>query len=294
MPKGSAARFIWRSPLFEFWLNADWARVGYIRNLPKSTREQTMTKTPSEMAKGALLSLAFLSAFSATASAMEFTKPTAVVELFTSQGCSSCPPADATLKQLNAGDAILGLAMHVDYWDRLGWKDTFASSENTERQWRYARSFGERQVYTPQAVINGRDHVVGSRKSDIIGTAANFDSNGSGLEIPVNLEKTGETIRVSVPKNTTGAHTTLYAIYFTPSAAVEIKRGENAGKTISYSNIVGRVEMIGMVGADGLTTDFSIADIRQKGYKGCALILQEVKSDGLPGPIVGASVIKDL
>jgi hypothetical protein len=253
-----------------------------------------MLKIRREVAKSALLALALLAMSGTSVLALEFSKPKAVVELFTSQGCSSCPPADAVLKQFNAGDEILGLAMHVDYWDRLGWKDTFGSAENTERQWRYARSMGERQVYTPQAVVNGRKHVVGSKKTEIFNTATKFAGSGNGLTVPVNLEKIGETVRVSIPVNKSGKHTTLYAVYFTPSQAVEIKRGENAGKTISYSNIVGKVEMIGMAGADGMTTDFAIADIRQKGYKGCALILQEINSDGLPGPIIGASVIRDL
>jgi hypothetical protein len=241
-----------------------------------------------------LLSLAMLAASGTSASALEVTKPSAVVELFTSQGCSSCPPADAALKQINAGKTILGLAMHVDYWDRLGWKDTFASAENTERQWRYARSLGERQVYTPQAVINGREHVVGSQKSAIIAAAGRYSSGGEGMVVPVNVVQSGDSLKVSIPGNTSGSHTTLYAVYFTPSQTVEIKRGENAGKSITYTNIVGKVEMIGMPDSNGMIANFSINDIRQKGYKGCALILQQVKSDGLPGPIVGVSVLRDL
>src|SRR5512140_911562 len=89
-------------------------------------------------------------------------EPRAVLELFTSQGCSSCPPADAVFASYAGRDDVIALSFHVDYWDYLGWNDTFASRENTDRQRSYAATRGDRQVYTPQIVVNGRDHVVGS------------------------------------------------------------------------------------------------------------------------------------
>ncbi|MGB7287783.1 MAG: DUF1223 domain-containing protein [Salaquimonas sp.] len=229
-----------------------------------------------------------------TASAVEFTKPKAVVELFTSQGCSSCPPADAALKQMNDNGEILGLALHVDYWDRLGWKDTFASPQNTERQRAYAIPLNVRAIYTPQAIINGRTHVTGSKKVEILNTANSYAKQGKGLVIDINLTATTNAINVSIDQSEIAKHATLYAYYFNPASEVAIKRGENAGKKITYSNIVGTVETIGMVGDAGFDTEFSIADIRQKGYKGCALILQAKTADGGPGPILGATVISDL
>ena len=232
--------------------------------------------------------------FAIPAKAVEFSKPKAVVELFTSQGCSSCPSADKALREINSNGQILGLALHVDYWDRLGWKDTFASPENTERQWLYARALGERQVYTPQAVINGRSHLVGSRKGDILATANTFAKNGQGLEVDINLQKTGQAVKVSIAPGKTASDATLYVFYFNPQAEVNIKSGENAGRKITYSNIVGKVGMVGMVGADGLNTEFAFADMKQKGYKACALILQGKTADGNPGAIIGASVISDL
>jgi len=228
------------------------------------------------------------------AMAIEITKPKAVVELFTSQGCSSCPPADAALREFNASDEILGLAMHVDYWDRLGWKDTFASPDNTKRQWQYARSLGERQVYTPQAIVNGRSHLVGSRKAEIEAMAALYANGEKGLSVPINLTVDDDSIGVEIPSNATSKRATLYAVYFNPIDEVEIGRGENAGKTIRYSNVVRKVEMVGMIGGKDMAMAFSIADIKRKGYKGCALILQSSTPDGNPGPIIGASVIRDL
>ena len=226
--------------------------------------------------------------------AVEFTAPKAVVELFTSQGCSSCPPADAILREFNRGKEVLGLAMHVDYWDRLGWKDTFASPDNTERQWRYARALGERQVYTPQAIVNGRAHFVGSRKASIADAAERFALSGKGLTVPIDLAIEGDVISVSVEGAPAARHATLYAIYYNSEGRVSIERGENAGKTITYSNIVGKMEMLGMADRQGIELHFSVDDLHQKGFTDCALILQTKTADDLPGPIIGASVISDI
>ena len=95
-----------------------------------------------------------------------------MVELFTSQGCSSCPPADALFAELAAKEDLVALAYHVDYWDYLGWQDTLSRKENTERQYDYMRAFGSRSVYTPQAVINGRVHVNGASRGEVDGALA--------------------------------------------------------------------------------------------------------------------------
>src|SRR5690606_29247620 len=97
----------------------------------------------------------------------EIRRPLGVVELFTSQGCSSCPPADEALVELAARGDVIALSFHVDYWDYLGWRDTLASPANTQRQQGYARAFGAQSVYTPQAVINGRTHTSGAKKAEI-------------------------------------------------------------------------------------------------------------------------------
>lgn len=245
-------------------------------------------------AAAAALAVVLTAAAGTHALAIEFTAPKAVVELFTSQGCSSCPPADAALREFNQGKEILGLAMHVDYWDRLGWKDTFASPDNTERQWRYARALGERQVYTPQAVVNGRAHFVGSRKGRIADAAEQLALAGEGLTVPIKLTADGNVISISVEGVPAAKDATLYAVYYNAEGKVDIKRGENAGRTITYSNIVGKMEMLGMAGAQGIAMHFSVDDIRQKGFTDCALILQTKTADGMPGPIIGASVISDI
>ncbi|MFN7026778.1 MAG: DUF1223 domain-containing protein, partial [Pseudorhizobium sp.] len=120
-----------------------------------------------------------------TVTAQEGKAPQGVVELFTSQGCSSCPPADQMLKDLIRQGDVVALSYHVDYWNYLGWADTLSSKENTERQYGYAQSFGRSGVYTPQAVINGRDHVKGTELSTINGKISSLAASGEGLTVPV-------------------------------------------------------------------------------------------------------------
>lgn len=255
--------------------------------MPGKTRTTSRYRRTLAAAAGlALITISF------PARALEISHPDAVVELFTSQGCSSCPAADQVLRKFNAGDELLGLAFHVDYWDRLGWKDTFASPENTQRQWQYARSLGERQVYTPQAVINGRVHVVGSREKEIIDRARQFTRIDEGLFVPVEVSNGGDVLSVRI--GPLDQHATLYAVYFRPSAEVVIEQGENGGRTLAYSNIVGKMEMLGMAGNRGIEADFSITEMRRKGFGSCALILQANKEDGLPGPIIGATVVSGI
>ena len=99
------------------------------------------------------------------------TKPVGVVELFTSQGCSSCPPADAVLGELSKQGNLVALSYHVDYWNYLGWEDTFSSKQSTDRQYEYARTLGRKSVYTPQVIINGRDHINGADKQGMSSVA---------------------------------------------------------------------------------------------------------------------------
>ena len=121
-------------------------------------------------------------------------KPKGVVELFTSQGCNSCPPADAVLTELAERGDVVALGYHVDYWDYLGWKDTLATPENTERQKQYGKAFGKRSVYTPQAVINGRTHVNGAKREAVDTALTEMENEGEGLSVDINVTRTGESV----------------------------------------------------------------------------------------------------
>jgi hypothetical protein len=223
-----------------------------------------------------------------------FAEGPVVVELFTSQGCSSCPPADEILTGLATKGDTLALAWHVDYWDYLGWKDTFGSSSNTVRQRGYARSFHESQVYTPQAVVNGRTHVVGSNRDAVLGAVRDLATKGEGLSVPIETSKDGGYLKVRIAAGPQAKDATLWMVYFNNRSVVDIRRGENAGKKLTYSNIVRSIEMIGMVKDQDLQTEFRIGDLSGRGYDSCALILQQNAPGGSPGPIIGATLIRDL
>jgi hypothetical protein len=221
-------------------------------------------------------------------------QPDSVVELFTSQGCNSCPPADRVLAELAKRKDTLALAWHVDYWDYLGWKDIFASPENTRRQKAYARSFSKRGVYTPQAVINGRVDVVGSRGALVEQALAELAGTGKGLTVPIDARIENGMLKIRIENSGRARDATLWMVYFDKEREVTIKRGENRGRTLRYTNIVRAFEMIGMVRNQTLQTEFAIADIGRRGHDACALILQKTTEDGTPGPIIGAAFLNDL
>lgn len=160
-----------------------------------------------------------------------------VVELYTSQGCSSCPPADAIFSELAGRDDVIALALHVDYWDYLGWADEFASPNYTRRQKAYARVAGARTVYTPQMVVAGMEHLVGVRPMEL----ADLISHYSARPDPVRLSLTrdGDTIGISATStDPLPRGSVVQLVRYAPSATVDIRRGENVGRTITYHNIV--------------------------------------------------------
>ncbi|MEZ5871392.1 MAG: DUF1223 domain-containing protein [Nitratireductor sp.] len=226
--------------------------------------------------------------------AAEVRQADAVVELFTSQGCSSCPAADNLLSRIGAEGKVLTLAWHVDYWDYLGWKDTFALHANTDRQKGYAVSFGERQIYTPQAVINGRMHVVGSREEAVRNALNEFSGNANGLTVPIEAVEQENALKIKVPVTPDAKGSTLWMIYFNEGAEVDVARGENSGHKLKYTHMVRAVEMIGMVKDGEIRTEFMINDLARRGYDSCALVLQKTTPAGTPGPIIGAAFVSKL
>ncbi|MFK5978181.1 MAG: DUF1223 domain-containing protein [Rhizobiaceae bacterium] len=228
------------------------------------------------------------------AKAVEVIKPKAVVELFTSQGCSSCPPADKLLGKLAMEKDTLALAWHVDYWDYLGWKDSFASKANTTRQRRYAVTLGQNQIYTPQAVINGRVHVIGSHESKLRKAIANHSKGSIGLTVPIETSFTADGMTVNVEATADSQNTTLWIVYFNNRQKVDVKSGENHGKILEYANVVQGIQMVGMVDNQPIHITLPLHEIKRIGADSCALVLQRMTKQGTPGAIVGAAIIKDL
>jgi hypothetical protein len=215
-------------------------------------------------------------------------EPRAVIELFTSQGCSSCPPADQLLGELARDPSIVALSLPVDYWDYLGWKDTLANRGYTARQRRYAASRGDRDVYTPQVVVNGTVHVLGSDKEAIDRAIA--QTRQSTMMIPVQLTRDGaDRITVSVPDAKDGERSgEVWICGVAKSVPVQIGRGENHGSTITYHNVGRRWLKLGVWNGKAATWTVPLDDIKADGVDAAAVILQTGNSTG-PGPMLGAA-----
>ena len=240
------------------------------------------------------LALIFLSVGTLSVQAVEISHPKAVVELFTSQGCHSCPPADKLLGEFGNDDSILGISWHVNYWDYLGWRDTFASQDNTDRQYRYAAAMHERRVYTPQAVVNGRIHTVGSDEAGIRQAASSLGRRDQGLTVPINVKVSNDRLSVSVDPEYTTNRATMYLVSMKRRADVSIPRGENGGKNLSYHNVVQNIQMLGMIDAAGFAGEFPLIKFKQDKHDCYALIVQGTDQHGNPSAILGAAYLKDL
>lgn len=199
-----------------------------------------------------------------------------VVELFTSQGCSSCPPADAFLGELSKKEDIIALTLAVDYWDYLGWKDTFGSPAHSKRQTDYARRRGDSQIYTPQMVINGRTHAVGSRRHSVLRAIKAERSAAEQSWVPVTLKSGDKAIMVSAGDyrgKGTPPEATIWLLLSTHKESVEIKRGENRGETIDYYNVVRQMVPIGTWNGKAVEVKLPKSDL-MAGYDGCTALLQ--------------------
>lgn len=239
-----------------------------------------------------LISFALILTFSGVprAATAQDTPLRGVVELFTSQGCSSCPPADDILADYARDPSTLALSWHVDYWNYLGWKDTFSSASATKRQHAYAQAFARRGVYTPQAVVNGRNHAVGSRKNDI----EKLLSGGvAPLTAKINVTRSVDAVKIACGNNITNENATLSVVYFTKSATISIERGENRNRTVTYHNVVRAMDMVGMVKDGALQTTLPLNALQERarelGASHAALLLQKPGTDGAAGPILGAA-----
>ncbi len=211
--------------------------------------------------------------------------PKAVLELFTSQGCKSCAKADAMLDEMGRRPDVVALAYHVDYWDYIGWEDTFGTKENSDRQRDYAESWGSSRIFTPQLVINGKGGLVGSKR-DAVNTAL----GGASLPLDVKLtHATDDMLQVSVPAKAGHADAMIWLVTFLDRADVTIERGENEGKKVGYTQIVTGRQVLGMWKADaGAELTLPLSEVLTGRSNGAVILIQEDHA-GLPGPIVGAA-----
>ena len=165
----------------------------------------------------------------------------AVVELFTSEGCSSCPPADVVLSELarSADRRIYPLAFHVDYWDSLGWPDRFASHENTSRQGAYERAFGLRGLYTPQMIVGGTEQFTGSDRDRADAAIGRVLAHRGSLRLSVRVRATwADAVTVDYEAPGAPAGSVLSVAVVERSVSTSVRAGENAGRTLRHANVV--------------------------------------------------------
>jgi hypothetical protein len=217
-------------------------------------------------------------------------EPRAVLELFTSQGCSSCVEADRLMAELASRDDVIALALHVDYWDYLGWKDTFGQPEHSARQREYAEVHGSRRIYTPQMIVNGAVEVVGHDRA-----ALDAAIEQTKLPVPVTLHRKDGTLVIKVGSQPLPGRrpTTIRLILFSSAVDVAITRGENAGSTVRYHNVVRAIRPIGMWDGTMVKVTLPEEEMMADGVDGCAVIVQEDLPDG-PGMILGAAQLRDV
>ncbi|MCF4096868.1 DUF1223 domain-containing protein [Maritalea mediterranea] len=216
------------------------------------------------------------------------TNPKAVLELFTSQGCSSCPEADAALRDWSEREDVITIAYHVDYWNYIGWKDVFSAPRYSKLQRAYARAFGAQRVYTPQIIVNGTMEAVGSRRQEVENFLAEADLN---LQVDLSLDQSNLTIELK-SDGTMEADATIWVIPYISEAQTKIKRGENSGKTLTYSHIArGRMPVGMWHGETSHQLELPLSDILVDGADGMAVLVQ-TKGNGGPGAILGAASIE--
>ncbi|MFT6772636.1 MAG: hypothetical protein ACJA1L_000341 [Paracoccaceae bacterium] len=205
-----------------------------------------------------------------------------VVELFTSQGCSSCPPADELLAELAGREDIVALSLHVDYWDYLGWRDVFARHEFTDRQMAYRDIAGQRSIYTPQMVIHGEGRVVGGHRTEVMAAIASAAVRPDLAKVTLTRKDGMVLADISAIAAFSGAAVVWAVGYHSNPTPVEVRRGENAGRMIAHRNVVKDWMKIGEF-TSGAPVQLSVPI--PQGADGIAVIVQH----GRVGPVLGAA-----
>jgi hypothetical protein len=229
---------------------------------------------------------ALVAAMTVSASSTALAGGKSVIELFTSQGCSSCPPADALLGKLAKEPNLIPLTLSVDYWDYLGWKDTLALHEHTKRQRHYAKVRGDMNVYTPQAIVNGVKYAVGSDAREINNALRNHPTNEP--EVPLAVKRDGENISVEVGPGQGKA--TVWMLAVTSRVEVQIRKGENKGASVTYANVVRAWRNLGAWAGTPLKTSIPVSDLTKSGADAVVVLVQN-GAENAPGVIRNADML---
>ncbi|MEO8558008.1 MAG: DUF1223 domain-containing protein [Rhodospirillales bacterium] len=237
-----------------------------------------------------LVVLAFAAALATTGLVSAQDRPPVVIELFTSQGCSSCPPSDAYLGELSKRSDVIALSFHVDYWDYIGWADPFAKPGFTERQRSYARSLKQRYVYTPEMVVNGMGHDSGIDRSTVRGLIdqAKGQTNAQpGAYVAVSIADRGPAgVTVSVPAFATDEKLDVWLVAFDPQHKTQVVRGENRGRELIDHNVVRNLALL--TKWDGKAATWTVSSDKLADCDGVAILVQRADL----GTMVGAAQLR--
>jgi len=217
-----------------------------------------------------------------------FGPPKDVLELFTSQGCDTCPPADQVLAKFAERPNIIAITLPVDIWDYLGWKDTLASDKNSERQRAYAKARGDGAIYTPQVIVNGMIGVNGADPAAIEEAIKVSNEALGGGRVPIRFWHERNSIMIEAGAAPEGRHYKEATIWFAvvqKHANVPIERGDNKGKTLTYTNIVREMMPVGSWNGQALSLQLARNSVMRPETEAAIILLQEGKA----GPIIGAA-----
>ncbi len=213
-----------------------------------------------------------------------------LLELFTSQGCSDCPPADRLVAELANRDDVIALSLPITYWDILGWKDTFATEANTRRQKSYAQIMNRSGVYTPQMIIDGRIDVIGNQRDRVMDAVAMRTGAASReFSVPILVRRVSSRIEIAIPKT---AHRrkdsgTLWVMRTLAKGSVSVGEGENRNRKLTYTNVVRDLERAGEWNGQAMKVDLPV-NIAKLKYDSVVVILQARDY----GPVLGAAALR--
>ncbi len=210
-----------------------------------------------------------------------------VVELFTSQGCSDCPAADRLVTELAKREDVIALSLPITYWDMLGWKDTYATDANTQRQKSYARAMNRSGIYTPQMIIDGRLDVVGNQRDRVL--SAVMSRGSEDADIPIFIGTASGRVEIAIPaaKSKSKALATIWVMRTLSQGAVNVEQGENRNHLLTYTNVVRDLQRAGEWNGEAMKIDLPLNLAKTK-HDGVVVILQARDY----GPVLGAATLQ--
>jgi hypothetical protein len=215
--------------------------------------------------------------------------PRAIIELFTSQGCSSCPAADKLFGEMVNDPSLVAISLPMDVWDYLGWKDTLADPRNTARWQAYSKSRRDRERYTPQVVVNGAAHALGSDRAAIEKAIVKSRHNEAVMSVPVNAARSGDRLTIALPDGTPAAAATVTVWALAKAVKVMITRGENKGRTVTYHNVMRRFVNLGPWNATTNRWSVPLRNLAGDGIESAAVLVQTGTAE-MPSIMLGAAM----